>query len=64
MSKKIRPLTEKMVNALQMILGAMELGNYEASLEACGRAQSITDQLRTEILHVIEERHQDERKRN
>lgn len=60
MSKKVRPLTLRMVNELQMILGAMELGDYEASLKACARAQAISDQMRAEIVLVIEERHQDE----
>jgi hypothetical protein len=60
MSKKVRPLTLQMIDELQLILGAMELGDYKASLRACERAQLITDQLKAEIVQVIEERHQDE----
>jgi len=60
MSKKVRPLTLQMCDELQVILGAMELGDYKASLRACERAQLITDKLRAEIVQIIEERHQDE----
>jgi hypothetical protein len=60
MSKKVRPLTIQMVNELQVVLGAMELGDYEASLKAVERTHGISDQLRAEIVAVIEERHQDE----
>jgi hypothetical protein len=60
MSKKVRPLTLQMCDELQIILGAMELGDYKGSLRACERAQAITDQLKAEIVQVIEERHQDE----
>ena len=60
MSKKVRPLTIKMVNELQVILGAMEIGDLQASLRACDRTPGISAQLRAEIVAVIEERHQDE----
>jgi hypothetical protein len=41
-------------------MGAMELGDYLASLRACGRAEVICGQLRTEILQLLREEHQDE----
>jgi len=64
MSRKVRPLTLRMTNELQIILGAMEMGDYMASLTACGRAQAIAVQLRTELLQVIEEEHRDDIKRH
>jgi hypothetical protein len=60
MSKKIRPLTLRMGDELQIILGAMELGDYDASLSACARAQEITDAMRAEVMITMGERHQDE----
>jgi hypothetical protein len=61
--RKIRPLTLRMTNELQMIQSGMELGDYETSLRSCSRAEIIIVQLRTEILLVIQERQQDEVKR-
>jgi hypothetical protein len=60
MSKKVAPLAHKMANELQVILGAMEQGNYMTSLKACGRAETLVVQLRTEILECIGKEHQDD----
>ena len=60
MSKRIRPLTLAMGNALQIILGAMELGDYEASMKGCTQAQDIIDKLRAEIAVVLAEHRHDE----
>jgi hypothetical protein len=49
-----------MGNALQIILGAMELGDYEASMKGCTQAQDIIDKLRAEIAVVLKEHRQDE----
>lgn len=60
MSKKVRPLTIQMVNELQVVLGAMELGDYEGSLRAVERTKAISEQLRVELVQIIESRHRDE----
>jgi hypothetical protein len=61
MSKKVRPLALKIVNELQLVLGSMELGDYDASLKSVDRAKQLWDQLRAEVLVVIGERNEDER---
>ena len=58
------PLTRRMSNELQMILSGMEVGDFLASLKACGRAEIIVVQLRTEMLQLIEEQYKDEIKRH
>jgi hypothetical protein len=60
MSRKIKPLANQMINELQIIHGAMELGDYNASLSACKRAALITVQLIEEMELTIKQRHANE----
>ena len=50
----------QMVSELQIIVGTMELGDYEASLRAVDRTKAISEQLRVELVLIIEGRHRDE----
>ena len=60
MSKKARPLAIKLVNEMQIVLGAMEVGDYDASLKSIGRSKRIVELLEEQILIVIEQKRLDE----
>jgi hypothetical protein len=60
MSKKIKPLSLRLINQLQIVFSAMEFGDYDGSLSACGEVRKLSDQLVLEIEKTIRERHADE----
>jgi hypothetical protein len=48
-SAKLKPLSVKMLNEVSVILLTAELGDFGASLKACGRAETVVGDMRAEI---------------
>jgi hypothetical protein len=60
MSRKVKPLSLRLINQLQVIFSAMEFGDHDASLKAWQLGEELWEQVRAEIVQNIAERHQDE----
>jgi hypothetical protein len=56
MSEQVAPLTLRIVNELQIVVGAMELGDYAASAKAVERVDALLDKIRAELVRIIKDR--------
>lgn len=63
MSKKVKPLVNRLVDETQLVIGSMELGDLDAALRAVGRATIICADLHAEVARLIAQRQAENRAR-
>src|SRR6202035_2692867 len=51
--RKVRPLTNDLVNEMQQIISSVELDDLQAALKSIKRARLICDELHSEIVNII-----------
>ena len=63
MSKRVRPLVNRLVDETQLILGSVELGDLDAALRSVGRATILCADLHAEVAKLIAQRQAENRAR-